>query len=75
MNLPSGEMYFESSEFSMISHRLPQCCDCGRGELSCDSRAGASISFEIRGMIARIDCHSLTFLWLCLPCYFKMYKV
>ena len=50
MNLHSGEVNFLLSEFSMESHHLPQCCDCDRGELLCDSRESRDWSVEYTGV-------------------------
>ena len=56
MNLPSGEMYFKSSEVFMISHDFRQCCDCKRGELSSDSRESSGRSVECTGGSSEPRC-------------------
>ena len=53
MNLPSGKRWLKSSEFSMVSHHLPQCCGCARGELSRDSRESRDRSEEYTGGSSR----------------------
>ena len=53
MNLPSGERWLKSSEFSMISHHLLQCCGSDGGEKSRDSRESRDRSVEYTGGSSR----------------------
>ena len=43
----------KSSEFSMVSHHLSQCCGCARGELSRDSHESRDRSVECMGGSSR----------------------